>query len=95
VELFLEGGIRSHEMGSLVTGRRDDNGVEHSGPMELLRLAIPRRVYTQSHLDYVIASILALWHRREHIRGLELTYQAPRLRHFTAQFRRVVPAPNG
>lgn len=87
-ELYLEGGIRSYEMGTLIFGKRDENGVEHPGPMELLRLAIPRRVYTQSHFDYVIEAILEVWRRREHIRGLELTYQAPRLRHFTARFRR-------
>jgi tyrosine phenol-lyase len=87
-ELYLEAGIRSFEIGTLIFGKRDDHGVEHPGPMDLLRLAIPRRVYTQSHLDYVIEAIHAVWRRREHIRGLELTYQAPRLRHFTARFRR-------
>ena len=52
--------------------------------MELVRLAIPRRVYTQSHIDYVIEVILEVWKRREMIRGMKLTYQAPFLRHFTA-----------
>jgi tyrosine phenol-lyase len=88
-ELYLEGGIRSFEIGTLLFGRRDENGCEHPGPMDLLRLAIPRRVYTQSHLDYVADAIIKLWHTREQITGLELTYQAPRLRHFTARFRRV------
>jgi tyrosine phenol-lyase len=87
-ELYLEAGIRSFEMGTLIFGKSDEAGVEHPGPMDLLRLAIPRRVYTQSHFDYVIEAIHAVWRRREHIRGLELTYQAPRLRHFTARFRR-------
>lgn len=89
VELYLEGGIRSFEIGTLLFGRRDENGCEHPGPMDLLRLAIPRRVYTQSHLDYVADAIIKLWHTREQITGLELTYQAPRLRHFTARFRRI------
>jgi tyrosine phenol-lyase len=87
-ELYLEAGIRSFEIGTLIFGKRDDHGVEHPGPMDLLRLAVPRRVYTQSHFDYVIEAIRAVWCRREHIRGLQLTYQAPRLRHFTARFRR-------
>ena len=56
--------------------------------MDLLRLAIPRRVYTQSHIDYVVEIILEVWRRRSAIRGLELTYQAAFLRHFTARFRR-------
>jgi tyrosine phenol-lyase len=78
-ELYLEAGIRSFEIGTLIFGKRDDHGVEHPGPMDLLRLAVPRRVYTQSHFDYVIEAIRAVWCRREHIRGLQLTYQAPRL----------------
>jgi len=86
-ELYLEAGIRSFEMGTLVFGKRDEDGTEHPAAMDLLRLAIPRRVYTQSHFDFVIEAVHAMWRRRDHIRGLELTYQAPRLRHFTAQFR--------
>jgi tyrosine phenol-lyase len=53
--------------------------------LDLVRLAIPRRVYTQSHVDYVIEVILAVWNRREQIRGMRLTYEAPFLRHFTAR----------
>ena len=53
--------------------------------MDLVRLAIPRRVYTQSHIDYVIEVILEVWKRREQIRGLRLVYEAPFLRHFTAR----------
>jgi tyrosine phenol-lyase len=75
-ELYLEGGIRSVEIGSLMFGK--------AAKMDLVRLAIPRRVYTQSHIDYVIQVILAVWQRREQIRGLHLTYEAPFLRHFTA-----------
>jgi len=76
-ELFLEGGIRSVEIGTLMFGP--------AAEMDLVRLAIPRRVYTQSHIDYVIEIILEVWRRREEIRGLKLTYEAPFLRHFTAQ----------
>ena len=53
--------------------------------MDLVRLAIPRRVYTQSHIDYVVEAILAVWKHRHRIRGLKLTYQQPFLRHFTAR----------
>jgi len=88
-ELYLEGGIRSVEIGTLMFGKRDENGVEQPGALDLLRLAIPRRVYTQSHIDYVVEVIVEVWRRREQIRGLELTYQAPFLRHFTARFRRL------
>jgi len=59
--------------------------------MDLVRLAIPRRVYTQSHIDYVVEVILEVWRRRERIRGLEITHQAPFLRHFSARFRSLAP----
>jgi tyrosine phenol-lyase len=75
--LYLEGGIRSVEIGTLMFG-------QHAA-MDLVRLAIPRRVYTQSHIDYVVEVILEVWKRREEIRGLRLTYEAPFLRHFTAR----------
>ena len=75
-ELYLEGGVRSVEIGSLMFGA--------AAQMDLVRLAIPRRVYTQSHIDYVVEVILDVWANREKIRGMRLTYQAPFLRHFTA-----------
>ena len=75
-ELYLEGGIRSVEIGSLMFAA--------AAKMELVRLAIPRRVYTQSHIDYVVEIILQVWKRRAEIKGLRLTYEAPFLRHFTA-----------
>jgi len=70
------------EIGSLMFGA--------AAKMDLVRLAIPRRVYTQSHIDYVIEVILEVWKRREQIRGLRLVYEAPFLRHFTA---RLEPLP--
>lgn len=76
-ELYLEAGIRSVEIGTLMFG-------EHAA-MDLVRLAVPRRVYTQSHIDYVIEAVVEVWARREAIRGLKLLYQAPFLRHFTAR----------
>jgi len=77
-ELYLEGGIRSVEIGTLMFGA--------AAKMDLVRLAIPRRVYTQSHIDYVVEVILEVWKKRENIQGLKLTYEAPFLRHFTARF---------
>ena len=76
-ELYLEGGIRSVEIGRLMFGTVAN--------MDLVRLAIPRRVYTQSHVDYVVEVILEVWKKRQSIRGLKLTYEAPFLRHFTAK----------
>jgi len=85
-ELYLEGGIRSVEIGSLMFGA--------AAKMDLVRLAIPRRVYTQSHIDYVVEIILEVWKNRQTIQGLRLSYEAPFLRHFTARFEPVEqPAP--
>jgi tyrosine phenol-lyase len=77
VELYLEGGIRSVEIGTLMFGA--------AAKMDLVRLAIPRRVYTQSHVDYVVEVILEVWKNRERIQGLKLSHEAPFLRHFTAR----------
>ena len=79
VELYLEGGIRSVEIGTLMFG-------EHA-TMDLVRLAIPRRVYTQSHMEYVVEVILEVWRRREKIPGYQLVHHAPFLRHFTARLK--------
>lgn len=76
-ELYLEGGIRSVEIGALMFG-------EHAS-MDLVRLAIPRRVYTQSHIEYVVEVILDVWRRRDSIPGYDLVHQAPFLRHFSAR----------
>jgi len=75
-ELYLEGGVRSVEIGTLMFAA--------AAQMDLVRLAIPRRVYTQSHIDYLVEVILEVWKNREKIRGMKLTYEAPFLRHFTA-----------
>lgn len=86
-ELYLEGGIRGVEVGTVMFGRRDpETGQESAAPMELVRLALPRRVYTQSHVDYTVEAILAFAQRRERVGGFRFTYQAPVLRHFTARF---------
>ncbi|HXF06264.1 MAG TPA: tryptophanase [Blastocatellia bacterium] len=87
VELYREAGIRSVEIGSVMFARHHpETGEEIPAPMELVRLAIPRRVYTQSHIDYVIEAILNVFKRRESLRGYRIVHQAPFLRHFTARF---------
>lgn len=84
--LYIEGGIRSVEIGSVMFGKYDADGALVSPPMELVRLAIPRRVYTQSHIDYVLEILLELYKNREKLGGYKITYEAPILRHFTARF---------
>ena len=84
--LYLEGGIRGVEIGSVMFGRRDDDGTEHYHPMELVRLAFPRRVYTQSHFDYAAEVICELKAKAETVRGVRMKKQSKYLRHFTAQF---------
>jgi tryptophanase len=78
VELYIEGGIRGCEIGSVMFGK--------SAKMELVRLAIPRRVYTQSHIDYVVEVVLNVFKKRKRIRGMKITWQPDTLRHFTAHF---------
>jgi tryptophanase len=85
-ELYRAGGIRSVEIGSVMFGKYDSAGKLIPPPMELVRLAIPRRVYTQSHIDYVIEVVLDVFSRRKSLRGLKITEEAPILRHFTAKF---------
>ncbi len=85
--LYLEGGIRAVEIGSVMFAQKDkETGKETFPALELVRLAIPRRVYTQSHLDFVADVIVHLYEQRGKIRGLRLVYEAPQLRHFTARF---------
>ncbi len=83
--LYIEGGIRGVEIGSLMFGKYDAAHRLIPAQMELVRLAIPRRVYTQSHIDYVAEVVIEVYKKREEIRGLEITEEAPLLRHFTAK----------
>ncbi len=86
-ELYLEAGIRAVEIGTAMFGRKDpETNTDLPAPLELVRLAIPRRVYTQSHIDYVVDAIVDIYQRRETLRGMRMTYEAPFLRHFTARF---------
>jgi tryptophanase len=88
VALYLEGGIRSCEIGTVMFGLRQD-GNEAAAPMDLVRLALPRRVYTQSHADYVIEVFEEIVRRAPELPGYEITWQPPAMRHFTARFRPV------
>lgn len=88
-ELYLEGGIRAVEIGSVMFGKYDKDGKLIPPPMELVRLAIPRRVYTQSHIDYVAEVIIEVYQNRGKLKGYQITYEAPMLRHFTAQFKQL------
>lgn len=85
--LYTEGGIRTVEIGSLMFGKYDANGKLIPAPLELVRLAIPRRVYTQSHIDYVAEVIIEVYQKRNDIKGLCITEEAPLLRHFTAKLK--------
>ncbi|HSJ09425.1 MAG TPA: tryptophanase [Longimicrobiales bacterium] len=86
-ELYRAGGIRAVEIGTVMFGRRDaGTGEETAARSELVRLAIPRRVYTQSHIDYVVEVVCDVWRDRERLRGYRFAYQAPVLRHFSARF---------
>ncbi len=90
-DLYLAGGIRSVEIGSVMFGKYDEQGILIPAPMELVRLAIPRRVYTQSHIDYVIETFGYIKERKSSSKGLKIMYEPEFLRHFTAQFERIQP----
>ena len=85
IELYREGGVRGCEIGTVMFGRRPD-GSEAPGPMDLVRLAIPRRVYTQSHIDYVIEVVERVAARRGQLRGLRIVEEPSSLRHFSSRF---------
>jgi tryptophanase len=85
VALYTEGGVRGCEIGTVMFGRQPD-GTEQAAKMDLVRLAIPRRTYTQSHIDYVIEVCLAVAERSASLPGYRIVQEAPQLRHFTARF---------
>lgn len=85
--MYLEGGVRAVEVGSLMFGKYDAQGKLIPAMLDLVRMAIPRRVYTQSHIDYVAEVLIEVHKKKEHIKGLQITYEAPVLRHFTAHLR--------
>ncbi|MBN1348639.1 tryptophanase [candidate division KSB1 bacterium] len=89
-ELYRSAGIRSVEIGSLMFGHKDrETGEDVFPELELVRLAIPRRVYTTMHINYVAESLIEIYKKRYQIKGLKLVYEAPFLRHFTARLEEV------
>jgi len=85
VAMYVEGGIRSCEIGTVMFGQHPD-GSESPAPMELVRMAIPRRVYTQSHADYMVEVFEEIVARKNKLRGMKITWQPERMRHFSAKF---------
>jgi len=90
VELYIEGGVRGVEIGTLLADRDPESGLNRYPDLELLRLAIPRRVYTNNHMDYIAASLINVFDRREQITsGLRIVSEAPILRHFTVELEKI------
>ncbi|GMT44461.1 MAG: tryptophanase [bacterium] len=90
MELYIEGGVRGVEIGTLLADRDPDTRENRYPDLELLRLAIPRRVYTNNHMDYVAASVINVYERRKEItKGLKILKEAPIMRHFTVELDRV------
>jgi tyrosine phenol-lyase len=85
-ELFIESGIRTMERGNVSAGRDPETGKNRRPPLELVRLTIPRRVYTQAHMDVITQAVVDVYARRDQIRGLKMVYEPEYLRFFQARF---------
>jgi tyrosine phenol-lyase len=87
--LYIDSGVRSMERGAVSSGRDPKTGEERFPSLELVRLTLPRRVYTQAHMDVVAESVLAVYERRAQARGLKMVYEPKYLRFFQARFERI------
>jgi tyrosine phenol-lyase len=85
-ELYMESGIRTMERGNVSAGRDPETGKNRRPPLELVRLTIPRRVYTQAHMDVITESVIDVYERRDEINGLKMVYEPEHLRFFQARF---------
>lgn len=93
-ELYIDAGIRTMERGIVSAGRNQKTGDHYYPKLELVRLTIPRRVYTQAHMDVIAESVIRVYERREEIKGLEMIYEPKYLRFFQAKFRKLVTVKN-
>ena len=89
--LYVESGVRSMERGIVSAGRNKETGENYKPRLELVRLTIPRRVYTQAHMDVVVEAVTDLYERRDRIKGLKMVYEPEYLRFFQARFEPVDP----
>lgn len=90
LELYIEAGIRSCDIGSYMMGNNPDTGEQIESEFEFTRLAVPRRVYTQSHLDVIVEALIAIKEKAHSLKGYEITWEPPILRHFTAKLRPMI-----
>ena len=88
IELYIEAGVRGVEIGTVLADRDPITRENRPAKLELLRLAIPRRVYTSNHMDVIVWGLKKVWERKEELKGIEIIYEAPIMRHFTARFQR-------